>query len=222
MVLSYEPVKKNRNNNDDPNADSSEIEFMNPYLIVGVENLLWYGEILDNLDITVEIDQESDGEKPRTFEERYPMLAQMLTTTIAPNVSPTNVTTTPSPNQLKNDTMAAIFSTLFSNASDTKMMPLDTSTRTPLAPIPENPFESTDIPSFAKPDANETEKLYQLLQLFSTMQKSDETSKPGEQKTQPEINFSTLLAEFNNSSQPQSSQSTDSDLNDMLKAISTS
>lgn len=207
MVLSYEPVNKNFKNRDDPNADSSEIEFMNPYLIVGVENLLWYGEILDNLDITVIFDQESDGEKPRTFEERYPMLAQTTTTTtVTPIVTPTNATTTPSPNQSNNVAMAAIFSTLFSNNTTTRP-PLDTTSRTPLAPIPEESSKSTRVPLAAMPDDNETEKLYHLLHIFSAMQNANATSTPGEQQTSSQIDLEKILAELNTSTQQQVSQS---------------
>lgn len=202
MVLSYDPVNKNKLNRDDPDADSSEIEFLNPYLIVGVENLLWYGEILDNLDITVIIDQESDGEKPLTFQEMFPelVLAPIPTTTTAPLVSSTTkapTTTTPSPQQLNNETMAAIFTTLFSNSSDTTTLPLETRSRTPLASIPEEPTNTTSASLNAKPNAEETEKLYQLLQIFSTMQNANATSKPGEQQAPPRVNLDAILAELN-------------------------
>lgn len=42
-------------------VDSTEIIFTNPYLIVGVENLLFYGEFHDDEDIKIVIDQGSDG-----------------------------------------------------------------------------------------------------------------------------------------------------------------
>lgn len=241
MVLSYEPINKNK---DDPDADSSEIQFANPYLVVGVENLLWYGEILDSWDQTVIIDQESDGERPRTFEEMYPMLANLPTTTVAPLNESTS-----SPQQLFNETKAAIFATLFSSSNSSTVAPLDTTTRTPLAPIaegrlgtssrtplapipeettetssrtplptilkeqldtssrtplatiPEEPSISTLFPSQAKLNADEAEKLYQLLHIFSVMQNPNETTKSGDQRLPPQMSLDSLLAELGKSNQ---------------------
>lgn len=213
MVLSYDPVSKNNLNRNDPDGDSSEIEFLNPYLIVGVENLLWYGEILDNMDITVIIDQESDGEEPLTFEKMFPELAPapMPTMTTASLVSsttnaPNATTTTSTPQQLNNATMAAIFTTLFANLSNATTLPVETSSRTPLASIPEEPSLAISAPLNAKPNAEETEKLYQLLQIFSTMQNDTAASKPGEQHSPPQINLDALLAELNISNKKQQTQ----------------
>lgn len=48
----------------DNTTDSSEMIFLNEYLVVGVENLLMYGELLDGKDIRIIIDQDSDGLGP--------------------------------------------------------------------------------------------------------------------------------------------------------------
>lgn len=52
-------------------VDSTEILFSNPYLIVGVENLLFYGEIHDEADIIIVIDQSSDGLKSKLAQNMY-------------------------------------------------------------------------------------------------------------------------------------------------------
>lgn len=195
MVLSYEPVK-NRLSKGDTDVDSSEIDFLNPYLIVGVENLLWYGEILDNSDITVIIDQGSDGQKPRTFEEMYPMFVPPATT-VAPNVS-TSTTTTSRPNAVRTVKMAALLPDL---NSSTTMTPLETTTRTPLAPIPEvsSVSNSTSVLLAAMPNAEETEKLFELLQAFKAMQNETVAAKTGEEMESPTKNLQALLVEMNKS-----------------------
>lgn len=55
--------------NDD--ADSTEIVFTNPYLIVGVENMLLYGEFQDDQDILIVIEQQSDGLEPYPWDRLY-------------------------------------------------------------------------------------------------------------------------------------------------------
>lgn len=54
LVYSYNPSKSE-------DADSTEMVFSNPYLIVGVENLLLYGELHDGEDIVAIVEQDSDG-----------------------------------------------------------------------------------------------------------------------------------------------------------------
>lgn len=216
MVLSYEPVR-NRLNKGDQDVDSSEIDFLNPYLIVGVENLLWYGEILDGFDITVIIDQESDGLKPRTFEELYPMFAEPPTTTAAPNVSTstTTSTTTSRMHPLNSVTMAALLPNLNSSTTTT---PLETTTRTPLAPIPEESSisTSTSVPLAAKPNAEETEKLFALLQAFSAVQNGTLAAKPGAEKDNSPKNLDAFLAELNNSIHALNSTKSPGDLSSLL------
>lgn len=55
--------------------DSGEIEFKNPYLVVGFDNLILYGEFHEGGDHFLFIGQDSDGLVPKTFEEMYPMFA---------------------------------------------------------------------------------------------------------------------------------------------------
>lgn len=55
-------IPAQKKGNDD--ADSTEIIFTNPYLIVGVENVLFYGEFHDDEYTMIFIDQGSDGLEP--------------------------------------------------------------------------------------------------------------------------------------------------------------
>lgn len=65
--------------------DSAEIVFTNSYLIVGVENLIIYGEFKDDMHITTFVGQDSDGLAPRTFDEMYPMRANSTNSTMNNN-----------------------------------------------------------------------------------------------------------------------------------------
>lgn len=57
MIYQYESI----NEDDD---DSSEIKFMNPYLILGVENIVLYGEFQNKKNIKMFVEQDSDGLLP--------------------------------------------------------------------------------------------------------------------------------------------------------------
>lgn len=52
-------------------TDSTEIIFTNPYLIVGVENLLLYGELHDEDNIKIIIQQDSDGLEPLPLNQPF-------------------------------------------------------------------------------------------------------------------------------------------------------
>lgn len=49
-----------------------KFRFTNPYLIVGVENLLLYGEMHDDKDIKIIIQQDSDGLEPYPWNQPAP------------------------------------------------------------------------------------------------------------------------------------------------------
>lgn len=102
---------------DSNSDDSTEVQFTDSYLIVGVENLLLYGEFHDDEDIKIIIQQDSDGLTP------YPW------NTIPydePNATSAGNGTAPIQNQFSNSTM----STGLSNGDTTTVRSV------PLAPLP--------------------------------------------------------------------------------------
>lgn len=94
--------------------DSTEIIFTNPYLIIGVENLLLYGEFHDEMDIKIIIQQDSDGLEP------YPSIP-------FDESNATSSVNGTAPNQLSNNT------TTIKNGMNTGF---NTTTTVPLAPMP--------------------------------------------------------------------------------------
>lgn len=71
--------------------DSTEIVFSNSYLIVGVENLLLYGEFHDDKDIMIIIDQECDGIDPYEWQYLDPITQSNATSVTAPIESQTAI-----------------------------------------------------------------------------------------------------------------------------------
>lgn len=125
------------------NADSTEIVFLNPYLIVGVENLLMYAEIQEEQDVTIIIEQDSDGLEPYPWNIPYPMLEPNATssnasvqmdlssTTTAINTS-TESTTTKSTEAITTTTTTTTAATTLSTLNS------EASPSVPLASLPEN------------------------------------------------------------------------------------
>lgn len=107
-------------------ADSTEIIFTNPYLIVGVENMLLYAEFQDEQDIFIFMEQDSDGLEPYPWNRWYPTLVEQNAT------SSTNETT-----QIPNaeQTTIAIDITTEINTTTQQTM-ADSTTKVPLAPLP--------------------------------------------------------------------------------------
>lgn len=83
--LVYSISGQNKINED----DSTEIVFSNSYLIVGVENLLLYGEFHDDKDIMMIIDQECDGLDPYEWQYLDPIAQSNATSVTAPIESQT-------------------------------------------------------------------------------------------------------------------------------------
>lgn len=85
----------------DDDADSTEIIFTNPYLIVGVENVLFYGEFHDDEDTMIFIDQGSDGLEPVQISQQPNYyadanLTSSITTTANNNTNIVETTLAPS------------------------------------------------------------------------------------------------------------------------------
>lgn len=108
-------------------ADSTEIIFSNPYLIVGVENMLLYAEFQDEQDIFILMEQDSDGLEPYPWDRWYPTLVEQNAT------SSTNETTT----QIPNDEQTAIAIGITTEVNTTTPPTnADSTTKVPLAPLP--------------------------------------------------------------------------------------
>lgn len=64
-IVYSEPVQyKNLDEKEKNNWDSTEMIFTNAYLVVGFDNLLLYGEMQDDYDTIIIIQQDSDGLSP--------------------------------------------------------------------------------------------------------------------------------------------------------------
>lgn len=200
MVMSYEPIKSSKTTND-PDADSSEVELLNPYLIVGVDNLLMYGEILDGLDIILVIDQESDGEKPPTFEELFPEIAKELKN--APTMAPPPLMPglPPSINgtaQIPPEMLGTLLATMFAGlggvngtqpGANATMPFMNGPSSPPLAPMPGN---AETGPNGQQPSPEQMQGMLGLMQAFAAMANS--TGQPGQQGPPPGLDLNALIA----------------------------
>lgn len=112
---------------DSDSDDSTEIVFTNPYLIVGVESLLLYGEFHDSEDIKIIIQQDSDGLEPYPWNQWTPIDEPNATsanqTAPVQNQSPSNneITTTTIKNTVNTETVST---TSTSNVDTTTSVPL--------------------------------------------------------------------------------------------------
>lgn len=91
--------------------DSTEVIFTNPYLIVGVENLLLYGEFHDDEDLKIIIQQDSDGLEPYPWNQAIPF-------------DEPNATSAPIQNQLSNNTISTTLSSTSTDATTMRSVPL--------------------------------------------------------------------------------------------------
>lgn len=121
--------------NGDDDVDSTEIIFTNPYLIVGVENLLFYGEFHDEEDVIIVIEQGSDGLEPKFLENWLSQqpIDMNLNATVA--ILPEN--TTINDNQPTETTSTTTPSPTESIKTSTEQI-LSNTTPIPLAQFPDN------------------------------------------------------------------------------------
>ncbi|XP_031628411.1 transcription factor mef2A-like [Contarinia nasturtii] len=124
-----------RTSSDD--ADSTEIIFTNPYLIVGVENMLMYGEFQDEQDITIIMEQDADGEDPYPWDPMYSLWYPNATSTNENQSNLTSVEQTTISIPMTTNVNTLSTTTIKTDIQSTAM-PISTNTTTlvPLASYP--------------------------------------------------------------------------------------
>lgn len=117
---------------DSNDFDSTEIIFTNPYLIVGVENLLLYGEFHDDADIKIVIQQESDGYEPYPWNQPN-LFDEVSHATSGNSTMPLQNQPTHNETKIMNNEMSTTTTTEI--ASTTLLSIVDTSTKVPSIPL---------------------------------------------------------------------------------------
>lgn len=117
-------------------ADSTEIVFTNPYLMVGIENMLLYGEFQDGQHIFIVIEQDSDGLEPYAWNQWNPIVD---TNSTSLNNETTTSIATGQPTTAANDSHDTKLETIKIDMESTPtIQSTDTNSTTsvPLAPLP--------------------------------------------------------------------------------------
>lgn len=123
--------------------DSTEIVFINPNLIVGVENMVMYGEFQDEQDIVIIMEQGSDGLDPYPWDPMYALWypnATSINENVTMNATSVEQTTASNDSHLVTTTEINTYISTSSIKTDTQSSTTDTNTMpiVPLAPLPTN------------------------------------------------------------------------------------